>query len=112
MEGDIIKPNPDNRRDNVRKIQKHINHTIQNMELAEEMIAETDDPNTREALIEKNKRRERALGFRKKYRRGRARKKDKDNKDEIQHKGANTRFPYRVPTWSTRTHQQICSSGT
>jgi small acid-soluble spore protein (thioredoxin-like protein) len=79
MEGDIIKPNPDNRRDNVRKIQKHINHTIQNMELAEEMIPETDDPNTREALIEKNKRRERALeGFKEEIQdEARARKKDK-----------------------------------
>ena len=79
MEGDIIKPNPDNRRDNVRKIQKHINHTIQNMELAEEMIAETDDPHTREALIEKNKRRERALeGFKEEIQdEARARKKDK-----------------------------------
>jgi small acid-soluble spore protein (thioredoxin-like protein) len=49
------------------------------MELAEEMIAETDDPNTREALIEKNKRRERALeGFKEEIQdEARARKKDK-----------------------------------
>ena len=60
-----MKPNPDDRKDNVSKIQKHINHTIRNMELAEEMIAKTYDPYTRRAVIEKNKRRERALeGFR------------------------------------------------
>lgn len=73
-----MKPNPDDRRDNVKKIQKHINHTIKNMELAEEMIAETDDPKTREDLIEKNKRRERALeGFRNEIKdEAKARKKD------------------------------------
>ncbi|MGI6577964.1 MAG: small acid-soluble spore protein Tlp [Eubacteriales bacterium] len=73
-----MKPNPDDRRDNVKKIQKHINHTIKNMELAEEMIAETDDPKTRDDLIEKNKRRERALeGFRNEIKdEAKARKKD------------------------------------
>lgn len=39
------------------------------MELAEEMIEKTDDPKMKEDLIEKNKRRERALeGFRKEIR--------------------------------------------
>jgi len=75
-----MKPNPDDRSDNVKKIQKHINHTIRNMELAEEMIAKTDDPNQRQALIEKNKRREQALeGFRNEIREeAKALKKDHD----------------------------------
>jgi len=64
-----MKPNPDDRSDNVERIQKNINHTIHNMELAEEMIEKTDDPKMKEDLIEKNKRRERALeGFRKEIR--------------------------------------------
>ena len=48
------KPKPDDRRDNVDKIQYNINKTIQNIELAEEMIAKTDDEKTRKALEEKN----------------------------------------------------------
>lgn len=60
------KPNPDDRSDNVEQIQKNINHTIQNIELAEEMIAETDDDKVRRDLTQKNKRRQDALeGFRK-----------------------------------------------
>jgi len=60
-----MKPNPDNRSDNVERIQKSINHTIHNMELAEEMIERTDDQKMKEDLIEKNERREKALeGFR------------------------------------------------
>ncbi|MBZ2174764.1 small acid-soluble spore protein Tlp [Schnuerera sp. xch1] len=51
------KSNPDDRRDNVDKIQFKINKTIQNYELAEEMIAKTDDEKTKEELKEKNKRR-------------------------------------------------------
>lgn len=56
-----MKHNPDDRSDNVEKIQFNINHTIRNMELAEEMIEETDDPKTKKALQEKNERREEAL---------------------------------------------------
>ncbi len=56
-----MKSKPDDRRDNVKKIQKHIDSTIRNMEMAEEMIAETSNPKTKEELIEKNKRREAAL---------------------------------------------------
>jgi len=51
------KPNPDDRRDNVDKIQFNIDKTIQNYELAEEMIAKTDDEKTKKELMEKNKRR-------------------------------------------------------
>lgn len=55
------KPNPDDRSDNVEKIQYNINKIIENTELAEEMIAETDDPKTVKALTEKNERRRDAL---------------------------------------------------
>lgn len=56
-----MKNNPDNRKDNVDRIQFNIDKTIQNSELAEEMISITDDEKTRENLKEKNKRREAAL---------------------------------------------------
>jgi len=56
-----MKPNPDNRRDNVRRIQRNINHTIQNMEAAEEMISKTSDPKLKRALEEKNERRRASL---------------------------------------------------
>jgi len=56
-----MKHNPDDRRDNVDRIQKNINHTIQNMELADEMIAKTDDPKSKKDLKEKNDRRRDAL---------------------------------------------------
>lgn len=60
-----MKSNPDNRKDNVEHLQKHINHTIQNIELADEMIEKTDNEKTKNELIAKNKRREEALdGFR------------------------------------------------
>ncbi|PKM78018.1 MAG: small acid-soluble spore protein Tlp [Firmicutes bacterium HGW-Firmicutes-15] len=56
-----MKHNPDNRRDNVDKIQNNIDHTIQNMEVAEEMIALTDDPKKKKSLKDKNDRRKDAL---------------------------------------------------
>lgn len=56
-----MKPNPDDRRDNVRRIQRNINHTIQNMEAAEEMISKTSDPKLKRALEEKNERRRASL---------------------------------------------------
>ncbi len=55
------RPNPDNREDNVERIQKNIDMTIHNMEAAEDMIAETPDENMKEALSEKNERRRQAL---------------------------------------------------
>ncbi len=55
------KPKPDDRRDNVKKIQYNIGKTIQNMELADEMIEKTDDENTKKTLSEKNDRRKEAL---------------------------------------------------
>lgn len=51
------KPKPDDRRDNVDKIQENIDNTIKNYRLAEEMIAITDDEKTKRNLREKNKRR-------------------------------------------------------
>jgi small acid-soluble spore protein (thioredoxin-like protein) len=56
-----MKHNPDDRRDNVERIQFNIDHTIQNIDLAEEIIAKTDDPKTKQALQQKNERREEAL---------------------------------------------------
>jgi small acid-soluble spore protein (thioredoxin-like protein) len=56
-----MKHNPDDRRDNVERIQFNIDHTIQNIDLAEDIIAETDDPKTKQALKDKNERRREAL---------------------------------------------------
>lgn len=56
-----MKNHPDDRRDNVEKIQNNIDNTIQNMEAAKEMIAVTDDDKTKKNLKEKNKRRDEAL---------------------------------------------------
>lgn len=52
---------PDDRSDNVERIQENINHTIQNIEAAEEMIAKTDDEKMKKELEEKNDRRRDAL---------------------------------------------------
>jgi small acid-soluble spore protein (thioredoxin-like protein) len=57
----MMKNKPDDRKDNVENIQKNINWTLHNMELADEMIAKTSDEKTKKDLSEKNKRRERAL---------------------------------------------------
>lgn len=56
-----MKPKPDDRRDNVRKIQRNINRTLQNMEAADEMIDKTSDPKMKQALIDKNERRRAGL---------------------------------------------------
>lgn len=55
------KPKPDDRTDNVDKIQFNIDNTIKNYNLAEEMIEKTDDEKMKKELIEKNKRREESL---------------------------------------------------
>ncbi len=55
------KPKPDDRSDNVEKIQKNIDKTIQNMELAEEMISKTSDEKMKKSLEAKNERRAQAL---------------------------------------------------
>lgn len=56
-----MNPKPDDRRDNVGKIQRNIDRTIQNIEMAEEMISKASDPKARKDLSEKNKRREDSL---------------------------------------------------
>ncbi len=55
------KPKPDDRSDNVDRIQFNINHTIRNMEAAEDMLSKVDDPTQRRELEEKNERRRDAL---------------------------------------------------
>lgn len=55
------KPKPDDRRNNVDRIQYNIDKTIQNCELADEMIAKTDDENMKKTLEKKNERREDSL---------------------------------------------------
>lgn len=52
---------PDDRRDNVDKIQYNIDKTIENCEHANEMIAKTSDEKMEETLEEKNERRREAL---------------------------------------------------
>ncbi|WP_368488856.1 small acid-soluble spore protein Tlp [Clostridium sp. BJN0013] len=52
---------PDDRRDNVDRIQHNINNNIENIGHAEEMIEKTDDEKMKKTLIEKNKRRKESL---------------------------------------------------
>jgi small acid-soluble spore protein (thioredoxin-like protein) len=52
---------PDDRSDNVDRIQHNISNTIENIRLAEEVIEETDDEKMRRDLEEKNDRRQEAL---------------------------------------------------
>jgi small acid-soluble spore protein (thioredoxin-like protein) len=56
-----MKAKPDDRSDNVENIQANINHTIDNMRKADEVIEETSDNTMRQNLEEKNARREQAL---------------------------------------------------
>lgn len=52
---------PDDRRDNVDRIQHNISNTIENCRLAENMIEKTDDEKMKKTLAEKNHRREETL---------------------------------------------------
>lgn len=64
-----MKPKPDNRKDNVEKIQENIDHTVKNIRLANDMMALEDNPKTKHDLQAKNDRREDALdGMRKEIR--------------------------------------------
>lgn len=74
-----MKPKPDDRRDNVDHIQKSIDGTIRNMELADDAIAKTSDAKSKEALKDKNVRRRHALDDMR-----------KEIKDEAQHQKQNT----------------------
>ncbi|WP_069997663.1 small acid-soluble spore protein Tlp [Cellulosilyticum sp. I15G10I2] len=51
----------DDRSDNVENIQYNIGKTIQNIELAEEMISQTSDSKMKNTLEEKNERRRESL---------------------------------------------------
>ena len=55
------KPKPDDRSNNVERIQRNIDMTIHNMELADEMIEKTSDEKMKKELSEKNDRRRHAL---------------------------------------------------
>lgn len=55
------KHNPDDRSDNVERIQENINNTIENINLTEEMISKTDNREVIEQLEAKNDRRREAL---------------------------------------------------
>jgi len=57
----MSRPKPDDRSNNVDRIQFNINHTIRNMEAAEELIEKTDDKRMKQELEEKNDRRRDAL---------------------------------------------------
>ncbi|RPF48246.1 small acid-soluble spore protein (thioredoxin-like protein) [Hydrogenoanaerobacterium saccharovorans] len=56
-----MKNNPDNRKDNVERIQRNIDYTISNIHRANEVIDETSDENAKRELQAKNERREKAL---------------------------------------------------
>ena len=56
-----MKINPDDRTDNVDRIQQNISNTIKNCELADEAIEKTDDEKIKKDLTAKNKRREESL---------------------------------------------------
>ncbi|BAH05524.1 small acid-soluble spore protein Tlp [Clostridium kluyveri] len=56
-----MKNKPDDRTNNVDRIQHNITNNIKNINLAEEMIKKTDDEKTKKTLIEKNKRRKNSL---------------------------------------------------
>lgn len=56
-----MKPKPDDRRDNARKIKTNIENTMENIELAEDMIEAVDNPKTKQELQAKNERRKEAV---------------------------------------------------
>ena len=56
-----MKPKPDDRRDNARKIRNNIKNTIENIELTEDMIDNIDNEKTIHDLKAKNERRREAV---------------------------------------------------
>lgn len=56
-----MKPKPDDRRDNARKIRDNIDNTVENIELAEDMINSIDNQKTIHELQAKNERRKEAV---------------------------------------------------
>ncbi|RUT56622.1 small acid-soluble spore protein Tlp [Clostridium botulinum] len=59
-----MKNKPDDRRDNVDKIQYNITKTIQNCEFADEIIAKTDDEKRKNSNRKNERRREALDGMR------------------------------------------------
>lgn len=57
----MSRPKPDDRSNNVDRIQFNINHTIHNMEAADELINKSDDKKMKWELEKKNDRRRDAL---------------------------------------------------
>jgi len=57
----MMKNKPDDRRDNVDKIQQNISNTIENCHRAKEAIEKTDDEKYKKTLEEKNDRREKSI---------------------------------------------------
>jgi small acid-soluble spore protein (thioredoxin-like protein) len=55
------RPNPDDRSDNVEKLQSMVFHTIQNMERAEESMANADSDEQKQAIEAKNERRRESI---------------------------------------------------
>ncbi|NRD79605.1 small acid-soluble spore protein Tlp [Bacillus sp. BRMEA1] len=55
------KPKPDDRSDNVEKLQSMIHHTIENMEAAEESLRYTDSEEQRQQIEAKNDRRRESI---------------------------------------------------
>jgi small acid-soluble spore protein (thioredoxin-like protein) len=55
------KPKPDDRSDNVEKLQEMICNTIENMEEAEESMAFTDSEEQRQMIAAKNERRRESI---------------------------------------------------
>ena len=56
-----MNPKPDDRSDNVQRIQENINNTLKNIGLANDMIAKSDNPDEIQNMKERNARREEAL---------------------------------------------------
>lgn len=56
-----MKNKPDDRRDNVEKIQKNIDNTYRNIAEAEKTMAITDNEKTKEEIRAKNERRREAI---------------------------------------------------
>lgn len=56
-----MKHKPDDRRDNVDILQENINNTLENIRLAEETMAETDNEEMKLDIAAKNQRRKEAL---------------------------------------------------
>lgn len=75
----MSKSKPDDRSNNVDRIQFNINHTVRNIEASEELIEKTDDRKMKSELEEKNDRRRDALQGMREEIRDEARDKWKNN---------------------------------